>query len=52
MSLGAYEIKDGCASTSSLITRIRKSTDILFCNKTRIPVFYLESNTARPIWPL
>jgi len=50
--LGAYEIKYECASTSALITRTRSSTDILFCNKTRISMFYFGSNMATPIVPL
>ena len=48
-SSGAYELKHKCASTRILITRTRTSTDILFCDKTRVPMFYFDSNTARPI---
>jgi len=40
---GAYEVKHECASTNALITRTRTSTDILFCDKTRVPMFYFDS---------
>jgi len=36
----------------ALITRTRTSTDILFYNKTRVSIFYFDSNTAIPIVPL
>jgi len=41
-----------CASTSALITHTQASTDILFCDKTRVLMFYFDSKTARPIVPL
>ena len=47
-----YELKQGCASTSCLITRTRTSTDIVFCDKTRAQMFCFVSNTAHPILPL
>jgi len=28
------------------------SLDILFCDKTRVPMFYFVSKTAKPIVPL
>ena len=28
------------------------SNGILFCDKTRVPMFYFDSNTTRPIVPL
>jgi len=37
---------------SALITRTQMSTDILFCDKTRIPMFYFDSKTERSIMPL
>jgi len=37
---------------STLITRTQTSTDILFCDKTRVPMFYFDSKTVRPIMPL
>ena len=37
---------------TSVITRTRTSTDILFCDKTPVPMFYFDSKTARPIVPL
>ena len=46
---GAYELTHECASTSALITRTRTSTDSLFCDKTRVPMFYFDSKTAIPI---
>ena len=51
-SSGANELKQEFASKSALITRTRKSMDILFCNKMRVPMFYFDSKTARPIVPL
>ena len=48
-SSGAYELKHEYASTSALITRTQMSSDILFCDKTRVSMFYFDSNTARPI---
>jgi len=50
--LGVYELKHECASTSALITRTGTSTDILFCDKTWVPMFYFDSKTARLIVPL
>jgi len=50
--LGVYELKHECASTSFLITRTRTNTDILFCDKTLVPMVYFDSNKARPIAPL
>jgi len=47
--LGAYKLKHECASTSDLITRTQKSMDIWICDKTRIPMFYFDSKTTRPI---
>ena len=41
MSSGVYELKHECATTSVLITRTRTSTDILFSNKTQVPVSIL-----------
>jgi len=37
---------------SALITRTQTSTDILFCNKTGVPMFYFNSKMAQPIVPL
>ena len=37
---------------TSAPTRVRTSTDILFCDKTRVPMIYFDSNTTRPIVPL
>jgi len=37
---------------STLITRTRASTDILGCDKTPVPMFYYDSQTARSIVPL
>ena len=34
------------------ITRTQTRTDIIFCDKTRVPMFYFDSNTTRPIAPL
>jgi len=36
-------------SKSALITRTRTSTDILFSDKTRVPMVYFDSNTTVPI---
>jgi len=36
---------------SALITHTQNRTYILFCNKTRVPMFYFDSKTARPIVP-
>ena len=47
-----YELKHECPSTSVLITRTLTSTDILFCDKTPVPMFYFDSKKARPIVPL
>jgi len=33
----------------ALITFTRTSTDILFCDKTQVPMFHFDSKTARPI---
>jgi len=44
----AYALKHECASTGVLIARTRTSTDILFCDKARVPMFYFDSYTARP----
>jgi len=43
MSLYAYELKHEGARTC---------TDILFCDKTQVPMFYFDSKTTRPIIPL
>ena len=48
----AYELKHECPSTSALITHTRTSMDILFCDKTRVPMFYFDSKTAMSIVPL
>ena len=51
MSLGVYELNHKCASTSDLITRTRTSTctHILLRDKTRVQMFYLDSNTTVPL---
>ena len=45
----AYELNQEGTSTSDLITLTRTSTYILFSNKSRVQMFYFDSNTARPI---
>jgi len=40
MSSVAYLLKHECASRRALITHTQTSTDILFCDKTRVPMFY------------
>jgi len=44
-----YELNQEGTSTSDLITLTRTSTYILFSNKSRVQMFYFDSNTARPI---
>ena len=41
--------QDKIQGTRALITRTQTSTYILFCDKTRVPMFYFDSNTTRPI---
>jgi len=50
--LDAYELKHKCTNKSGLTTCTQTSTDILFCDKTRVQMFYFDSRTARLIVPL
>ena len=40
------------AITYDLITSTGTRTYALFCDKTRVPMFYLDSYVARPIVPI
>jgi len=50
--LSAYELNQEGTSTSDLMTGNQMSTYILFNDKTRVKMFYFDSNTTRPIVPL